>query len=790
MDTGISVQSNASKDIKVLLVDDDEDDYFETRQLFSQMSLLPAAQTNQQTYQLHWQSHFETGLAALRSGEYEVALVDYHLGERNGLELVREAQAAGCPAPLILLTGQGGPEVDRAASEAGAADFLVKGQISASLLERSIRYSLRQAALTDRLHRSEERYALAVAGAQDGLWDWDLVTNRVYYSPRWKAMLGWDASELSDHPNEWFNRIHLQDFAAVHSAIQTHVAGQSAFLQVEQRMLHRDGTLRWMLSRGLVVYNADGQAIRMAGSLTDITERKLAEQNLALEKERLAVTLRSIGDGVITTDDAGRVVYLNPVAETLTGWSLAEAIGQPFVTVFKLLNEKTGKMLISPVARILQADQPLNLEKETILVARHGQRYNVADSGAPIRDEENRLIGAVVVFRDVTYERRLNQELVKASRLESLGLLAGGIAHDFNNILTVILGNVSLARLQARPQSGLFAHLETTELAVNQAQKLTGQLLAFAKGGVPSREITNLAEIIRETAAFVRHGLSCLISTDLATDLWLVELDNGQFSQVLQNLLINAMQAMPNGGQVMVKAENIELGDETATGLPLAAGRYVLLLVKDHGEGITPENMTRIFEPYFTTKATGHGLGLATCFSIMRQHDGYITVESTVGLGTTFYLYLPASTKSATANPRQKLSNPLKGQGRILVMDDEASIRDLTKTALTRLGYEVETTTDGAAALSCYRAAKEEGHPFAVVLMDLTIPGGLGGEDVIGELLSYDPQAQVIVSSGYSTTTNLMTKYGQYGFRAALAKPYRLAELSDVLQKLLTERDS
>lgn len=376
---------------------------------------------------------------------------------------------------------------------------------------------------------------------------------------------------------------------------------------------------------------------------------------------------------------------------------------------------------------------------------------------------------------------RMEEELLKARKIESIGVLAGGMAHDFNNLLMGIMGNVSLARNMVASQEAVDRVLQIAEQACQRATDLTHQLLTFAKGGEPIRQITALSDLIHEAASFVFHGSNVRCDLALAPELAAVDVDPGQMSQVLQNLLINADQAMTGGGIIQVQADNVWI--EGGTPLPLPIGRYVRVDIIDQGCGIPPEHLSRIFDPYFTTKAQGSGLGLATSYAIMRKHGGHITVSSEPQAGATFSLYLPASAQPLSATPSVPASlSP--GQGRILIMDDDDMLRHLVSTMVQRLGYEVESAKDGTEALALYQAARVLGRPFAVVILDLTVPGGMGGKDTIASLLELDPQVQAIVSSGYSNDP-IMANYPQYGFKGVVAKPYTMEELSAVLQRVL-----
>jgi len=515
----------------------------------------------------------------------------------------------------------------------------------------------------------------------------------------------------------------------------------------------------------------------------------LRELNRTLHEERtrLAVTLHSIGDGVIATDAAGTIVLMNAVAEGLTGWTQEDAVGRPLPEVFHIISEVTRERCENPVERVLTTGGIIGLANHTALLAKDGTLRSIADSGAPIRNEDGTIIGVVVVFRDVTERVRMEQELLTARKLESLGVLAGGIAHDFNNILTAILGNLYLAKITAKPGDEQAIILGEAERATLRARGLTQQLLTFAKGGAPVKRTLSLSDVLKETVRFALQGSNVRAEFSLAADLWLVTGDEGQLGQVFHNLALNAQQAMPGGGTVTVRAENLTLGTPMPPPLlDLPGGPYVRIVMTDQGIGIPPDHLRRVFDPYFTTKQFGHGLGLATTYSIIKHHGGGIHAESALGAGTTFSVYLPASPE--TVLRREQNTPPGRpGPGRVLVMDDEESLRTLFNRMLTRCGLEVHMARDSAEAIALYQRALASDLPYAVVILDLTIPGGRGGADTLQELRGIDPHVKAIVTSGYADDP-VLARYAEYGFKGRLAKPFTFEELSAALNLAMTAR--
>lgn len=532
------------------------------------------------------------------------------------------------------------------------------------------------------------------------------------------------------------------------------------------------------------VHDSQGGVVGVQGLIENITERKKAEMELASEKERLAVTLRSIGDGVITTDIDGRITLVNKVAEKLTGWKQEKAIGKPIEEIFKIENEITGEPCENPVDKALKTGQVVELANHTKLISRDGTERIIADSGAPILDKDSNIVGVVLVFRDITRAKELEEELTRAQKLESVGQLAGGIAHDFNNILTAIIGNISIAREKSGPNSEQFELLLDAEKASLQAKNLTQQLLTFSRGGAPIRTVCSLRGLLMDTCNLALRGSSSTCSFNISEQLRNVEVDEGQISQVIHNLVINADQAMKDGGSIEVYAENAVIKEDSP--LPLKAGEYVVISVIDEGKGIPREDLAKVFDPYFTTKENGTGLGLAVCYSIIKNHDGLITVDSDIGERTTFKVYLPSSIKDISP---EKIEEVESGDfdARVILMDDERIVRRAAKAMLKHLGCDVTLVENGQELLEKFRQAKEADEPFDLVIMDLTIRGGMGGREAIEKLKEIDPEVIAIVSSGYSTDP-IMANYRRYGFSGVLTKPYKISEIQLTLKEYFEEK--
>lgn len=420
---------------------------------------------------------------------------------------------------------------------------------------------------------------------------------------------------------------------------------------------------------------------------------------------------------------------------------------------------------------------------EKDLVCRDGSSVPTIITAAMVTPQDK---SVVAIVQDISEKKRLLEEQVKTSKLEAIGVLAGGIAHDFNNLLTPILGNLSLARNTSDNTPGIDSFLQLAEKACWRARDLTQQLLTFSRGGAPVKKASVLSDLIRDSTHFALHGSNVRALFDIADSLAAVDADQGQLSQVIQNLVINAVHAMPQGGALHVNAFNVEQIEHP--NLPPHPGQYVCIEVQDEGTGIQPDNLKKIFDPYFTTKSHGHGLGLATSFSIIRRHDGYIGVKSQWGKGSTFSIFLPVSRNNVKAETREgSMVKAHSHGGHVLVMDDEKDIRQLVHDMLDHSGYDVATACNGEEVIHLYTEAKKNGKPFDVVILDLTVPGGLGGAETLVALREFDPEVKAIVCSGYSNDP-IIAEYAKHHFRAAVSKPFSFDHLISTIATVIAEK--
>ena len=517
----------------------------------------------------------------------------------------------------------------------------------------------------------------------------------------------------------------------------------------------------------------------------EIAERTHVEEVVRERDEQLRLLLGSVFEAIYGVDTEGNCTFCNAACLNMLGYEREEDLLGKNMHLLIHHSHTDGAEYPAEKCRIYEVfinKKGAHVSDEVFWRA-DGSKFEVEYWSYPIL-KNGSLIGAVVTFVDITERRKMEAEILNAHKLESLGVLAGGIAHDFNNILTAIIGNISIISMQLNPEDELYVRCKEIENASLRAKGLTQQLITFSKGGAPVKKTASLLNIIQESAVFALRGSNVRCECRVPDNLWPAEIDEGQISQVIHNLAMNAEQAMPAGGIIDIIAENIAIGTESV--LPMKEGKYIKITFADQGIGIPKENIKRIFDPYFTTKEEGSGLGLAATYSIIKNHDGYITVNSEEGVGTTFTAYLPASEKELFKKKAAE-DVAVAGTGRVLIMDDEEMVRHVAGEMLNKLGYSVGFARDGAEAIELYKSAKESDQPFDVVIMDLTIPGGMGGIEAMQQLTDLYPGIKAIVSSGYSDD-QVMADYQKYGFAGVLIKPYKINQMSESIRKVLPSK--
>ncbi len=621
------------------------------------------------------------------------------------------------------------------------------------------------------LRETEELYRTAIEGSNDGV---AIVkgNEHFYVNGKFVEMFGYD------HPAEVVGKpvammVHPHDKERVSDFNLRRQRGETVPSRYEFKGVRKDGEpIDLEVSATRTTFR--GTPVSLV-YFRDITERKRLEAELRRSEDLFSkIFLSSPAPVTITTLAEGRFVKVNEAFERMVGYSREELLGRSSVElgIWAHPDQRDRIMGLLGTERSVR-----NVEIETI--GKSGEVKNVLYSAELIQIGDDPHVLALAI--DITERHKMEEELLKSRKLESLGILAGGIAHDFNNILAAVMGNISLAKMHAGPDSAGYRFLADAEKASSRAKDLTQQLLTFSRGGAPLKAPASLADVIRESAAFALSGSNVRCEFFIPDDLWPVEADVGQIGQAISNLIINADHSMPDGGVVEVRAGNT--AHESAWDLPLNPGKYVRVFIRDEGIGIPQEHLSKIFDPYFTTKQRGSGLGLSTAYSIIKRHGGHIEVESRLGAGTTFRVYLPASDKEVKRTSEVE-EGPSPGEGKILVMDDDESVRDVVGRMLDHLGYTAETARDGAEAIEMYKKAMESSAPFRCVIMDLTIPGGMGGKETMERLLEIDPGVKAIVSSGYSSDP-VMSHFREFGFGGVVAKPFRIQKLGKTLRNVL-----
>jgi len=542
--------------------------------------------------------------------------------------------------------------------------------------------------------------------------------------------------------------------------------------QTEEELKHHRDNLELLVQERTHELNNSLSSLKI-----EVEERRLAEEALRLSEAQFRSVFEDSALGITISDTNGHILKCNTAYQKMLGYSEEELKSMTFSALTH--SEDVEKHM--GLYRELLAGKRDFFTAEKRYISKDGRVVWGQLTVSLVRDQAGKPLFVIGLIENIGERKLLEIERLKAGKLESIGLLAGGIAHDFNNLLTAIIGNIALAKNYIDPQNKASIRLQQAEKALFRSKDLTQQLLTFSKGGDPVKRSVAIADVIRESASFALRGANVKCTFDIADNLWQILVDRSQFSQVIQNLVINADHAMPEGGTIAISAQNIAVAP--ANGMHIPEGNYVKISIQDNGPGIPPDNLPKIFDPYFTTKNEGSGLGLSIVHSVVHNHGGFIEIDSLPNKGTTFHIYFPASLKKDWQKESGK-SKVFRGSGKILVMDDEEMIRDFVKELLESLGYDVELASEGSEAVRMFQIARDTGEPFAAVFMDITVPGGMGGKEAIKELLAIDPDVKAIVSSGYAQDP-IMSNYKQYGFAGVVPKPYNLEEMSRELHKVL-----
>jgi len=625
------------------------------------------------------------------------------------------------------------------------------------------------------LRKSQQLYNDLVETAHDLIWRCDEKGCYVYLNNACERIFGYHANEMLGRPFTDFmdEKIAERDMRQFKSLLK-----ETRFVS-EYETTHRkkDGNPVHLMFNSKVYQNEQGHVLGAQGTAQDISERKKIEEKLIRNEKKYKSLFNSINDGICLHEIIYnknepidyKILDINPKYEELTGIKKEDAMGATASHLYE-----TGQApYLETYAKVAETGESTTLE----IYFEPMDKHFVISAFSP---EKNQF---ATVVQDITERKKYEKQLQQTQKLEAIGTLAGGIAHDFNNICAVITGNLSYALSMIDPQSELYDVLSDIQNGSNQAKKLTKQLLTFSKGGTPIKEPADLNELVVESANFMLRGAKSKCSFDLYSGLWPCEVDKGQLSQVIGNLVLNANQAMPNGGRISIRTENMYIKANEI--FPLFEGQYIKITVEDEGMGISEKHIPNIFDPFFTTKQQGSGLGLATAYSIIKKHEGHITVYSELDKGTVFHIYLIASSKGIEKTFADEQVTH-QGKGKILIMDDQEPILKMADRMLTKLGYQPDFALDGAEAIEKYHKAYQGQNPFVLVILDLTVPGGMGGIKTISELLKIDPKVKAIVSSGYSNDP-IMSNYEDYGFCGVVPKPYTKNQLADVLNKIFGE---
>jgi PAS domain S-box-containing protein len=624
------------------------------------------------------------------------------------------------------------------------------------------------------LRQSEENYESLVNTVEGIVWEADPKTLVfTFISKQAERILGYPPEDWTEDREFWLKKLHPQDRDWAYKICLDATREKRDHI-LEYRMVAADGKTVWL--RDIVtVVKANSEAAGLRGLMVDITDLKNAEDLLKESAEKYRALVEKVQDLIVESSSDGKFLYISPNCKEALGYEPEDMLDK---SIFLYIHKDDQEVAYEEFARIIREK---TFGKAVFRFQHKNGNWKWFESTGNTYQTVEGDVRCVIVSRDITERKRLEEELFKKQNLESLGVLAGGIAHDFNNLLTSILGNISISKMHLDPKDSMYGRLTEAENASLRAKDLTTQLLTFSKGGAPVKAfVHSLGELIRDTANFAVSGSKVKCEFGFDDEIWPAEVDEGQISQVIHNLIINADQAMPEGGEINIKLQNISLNG--SNGFNADGGNYIRITIEDSGIGMTEELKTKIFDPYFTTKQRGSGLGLTTVYSIIKNHEGHIAASSEIGKGTRFDVYLPAAEDIVRAH--DTTPNLLKGNGKILVMDDEEAVRNAAGEMIKHLGYKVDYAADGKEAIEKYVAAIETGSPFDAVMIDLTIPGGMGGKEANKRLLEIDPGVKTIVSSGYFNDP-VMSEYNKYGFKGVITKPYKIDELSRTIHGVL-----
>jgi PAS domain S-box-containing protein len=627
------------------------------------------------------------------------------------------------------------------------------------------------------LIEGEKKYRELIEALNEGIWEIDKESDTTFVNSRMAQMLGYSSEEMIG--KNLFNFMDEQGKAICEENLERRKQGVSE--QHEFEFLRKDGSRIITLMEGSPVFDADGNFAGGIAGVIDITERKLAEEKIKKNEEYIRNILDTVDDGFIVVDRDYRIITANKAYCDQVSLPGDKVEGRHCYEVWHHTERPCFEEGVECIVRKTFATGKSHTAVHK-RVTKDGEVVFLETKAFPSMNESGNVASAIETTRNITEKYLLEAEQLKTQKLEAIGTLAGGIAHDFNNLLQGVFGYVSLAKMAVNRPEEVSQLLDQVENALALSVNLTNQLLTFAKGGKPVIKTTDLRPIIENASKFALSGSRCNYRLTMPDTLSHVDVDEGQITQIIHNIILNASEAMPEGGNIDISAANVDIPKESSALLP-DGGRFIKVMISDAGIGIPKKHLSKVFDPYFTTKHKGSGLGLATSYSIVRNHGGAIEVLSEPEIGTAFHVYLQA-TEIEKELPVHIHEKRTLRKCRVLVMDDEDRVIDIAEKMITVLGHDVEHAKDGEGAIEKYRQALAAGKPFDIVILDLTIKGGMGGEEAIKRLLEIDPNVKAIVSSGYSDNS-VLANFQDYGFSAVLGKPYTLADMRKCLNALV-----
>ncbi|MGE5342469.1 MAG: response regulator [Candidatus Omnitrophota bacterium] len=746
--------------LNLLILEDNSDDILILKEMLADIQ---TENPNEPGFELAIYSTLKEGITHLSTQRPDLIILDLTLPDSsrlNTLQTLRKIETAR-DIPIIVLTVLDDKESSIQAVKMGAQEYLVKSQVTAPFLFKAIRYALERHQLklqlekeTEDLKKSEEQLIKIITGDPDGMIIVDEDKHIRFINPAAEKLL--DRTRKEAMGGEF--RFPLPENESTRTEIELyHKGGVIVTAEMRHVILHWQSKKAWLIS------------------LRDISRKKRLIHAFSEKKEKVDVTLRSIADGVIAADTKGMVTVINGAACRMIGWEQDRAIGKPIADVLTL-NDPTGR---SPIPHDAG---------DWVLTDREGRRIPVEFSCAPIRKQEE-VMGSVWVIRDVSEKRELEAESIRQHNLDALGSMIGDIVHEYNNILTAALGYISLAQLSVDPNDSLLFKLMEIESSAQKTKDISERLFSFSGKGEPFKETGSVLQTLETAAAAILKYNQSRVDWRVPADLWPARYNPDQMAIALKNILKNAVEAMSaSETAIAITTENTEIPSDKYPGVK--RGKYIQIEITDQGTGMPPDIQEKSFLPFFTTKENAEGLGLTTAYAIIRRHGGWVRLKSTgiPGDGCTVSMLIPAilpeEDRLPVNVPLREPDPPTRVKGKVLIMDDEEFIREIAKELFETLGYAAASVENGEDVLDAYRQAMESGNPFTFVVLDMFIPGRMGGKECIKELLALDPNAKAVISSGYLNDP-AMIDYPHYGFCGALPKPYLIKDLKGLLEKIV-----